>query len=146
LVVCMWISAVGFLLSLILHIAVWLDVEKQLYIVTQILLLGMFLLFLPLNFIAKRLRRVYGKKGFRESLKSVFPGWIASLIGFIIMYAIGIVLFKIFRKGDPAIVWSAIMMAGYAVATSCYYSYNRLISSDNGGPPIGDNTSRPPES
>jgi hypothetical protein len=141
----MWISAVGFLLSLILHIAWWLDVEMQLFIVTQILLLGMFLLFLPLNVIAKRLRRVYGKKGFREALKSVFPGWIASLTGFIIIYAIGIVLFKIVRKGDPAIVWSAILMAGYALSTSCYYSYNRLISSDNLNLSNGDDISRPPE-
>lgn len=145
LVVCMWISAVGFFLSLILHIAWWLGVEIKWYTVTQVLILVMALLYLPLGRIARRLRRIYGKKGFREALKSVFPGWIASMMGLIIMYAIGVVLFRIVRKGDPAIIWSAILMAGYVVATSCYYSYNHLISSDNGNLSNGDDISRPPE-
>lgn len=142
----MWISAAGFLLSLILHIAMWLDVEIQWYTVTQVLILGMALLSLPLNRIARRLRRVYGKKGFVAALKRVFPGWIAALMGWLVMYAMVVAFIQIVRKGDPAIVWSAILMAGYAVVTACHYSYNRLKSSDDGLFPNGDDTSQSPES
>lgn len=144
-VVCMWISAVGFLLSVILHIAWRLDVEIKWYTVTQVLPLGMALLYLPLGGIARRLRRIYGKKGFREALKNVFPGCIAALMGWLIMYAIVVAVIQVARKGKPAIAISAILMSGYAVATVCYYSYPRLKNSDNGNLSNGDDISRPPE-
>lgn len=141
----MGISAAGFLLCLIFHIAVWLNGEMQWYIVTQVLLLGMVLLNLPAFVIKYRLRRIYGsKKGHLQALKSVFPGWIAALMGFLIMYAMVVAVLQVHRKGKPAIAYSALLMAGYAVTTACYYSYNRLRSSDNGNPPLGDNISRSP--
>jgi membrane-bound acyltransferase YfiQ involved in biofilm formation len=139
----MFISAVVFLISLILHIAAWLDVEMQLYTVTRVLFLVMILLYLPACVIASRLRSEYGKKAFLAALKSVFPGWIAALMGFLIMYAIVVIFIQIVRKGDSAIALTALLTAVSSTAIGTYYSYNRLTSSDNGHFPKGDNESYP---
>lgn len=106
----------------------------------------MALLYLPLIWIGGRLRRAYGKKAFLAALKSTCPGWIAALMGFLIMYAIVVIFIQIFRKGDTAISHTALLTAVYSTATGTYYSYNRLKSSDNGHFPKGEVKSEKGES
>ena len=138
-VVLMFISAAGFVLSLVLHIAAWLGVEMQWYKVPLSLLLVMNLIYIPACVIASRLRREHGEKAFQAAVKNVFPGWIAALMGFLIMYAIVVIFIQIVRKADPTIALTALLTAVYATATGTYYSYNRLKSSENEHFPKGDN-------
>jgi len=136
LVVLMLISAAGFLLSLILHIATLLHVEMPL---DKVMHYGIFALYLPSIVIARRLRRAFGKKAVSEALKSTCPGWMRTTTGLIIIYAIVNLLIQMVRKGDFAFVYSGLLMAAYSVAIGMYYSYNRLKSSDKGHSPKGEN-------
>ena len=136
-VVLMLISAAGFLLSLILHIASLLHVEMPLDKVMQVLAFGMFALYLPAFVIVGRLRGAYGKKAFSNALKSTCPGWMQTTVGLIIIYAIVNLLIQLVRKGDFAFAYSALLMAAYSVLIGGYYSYNRLKSSDKGHSPNG---------
>ncbi|MCK4794278.1 MAG: hypothetical protein KAV87_61695 [Desulfobacteraceae bacterium] len=138
-VVLMLISAAGFLLSLILHIATLLHVEMELDKVMQVLAYGMFALLLPAVVIAHRLRRSFGNKAFGEALKNACPGWMQTTVGLIIVYAIVNLLIQLVRKGNFAFAYSALLMAAYSVLIAGYYSYNRLKSSDKGHSPKGEN-------
>lgn len=132
--VLMLISAAGFLLSLILHIAMLLHVEMPL---DKVLHYGMLALLLPSIVIAHRLRRCLGNKAFGEVLKNACPGWMATTIGLIMIYAIVNLLIQMVRKGDFVFAYSALLMAAYSVAIGMYYSYNRLKSSGKGHYPNG---------
>jgi len=139
----MLISAAGFLLSLILHIATLLHVEMPL---DKVMHYGIFALFLPSIVIAHRLRRSFGNKAFGEALKSACPGWMRTTVGLIIIYAIVNVIIQLVRRGNISFARSGILMAAYSVAIGMYYSYNRLKSSGKDYSPNGENKRSPPAS
>jgi hypothetical protein len=136
-VLLMLISAAGFLLSLIVHIATLLHVEMELDIVMQALAYGMFALFLPSIVIVSRLRRAYGNQAFGEALKSTCPGWMRTTMGLIIIYAIVNLLIQLARRENVALAHSSLLMAAYSVAIGMYYSYNRWKSSGKRHSPNG---------
>jgi hypothetical protein len=125
----MFISAIGFLLSIILHIALLLHVEVPLDKVTQVLFFGLCALYLPACVIVSRLRRSFGKKAFGEALKSVCPVWIQTTVGLIIIYAIVNLIIQLVRRGNISFARSGLLMAAYSVLVGGYYSYNRLKNS-----------------
>lgn len=138
-VVLMFISAAGFLLSLILHIATLSHVEMPLDKVMPVLAYGMFALLLPALVIARRLRRSLGNKAFGEALKNACPGWMQITMGLIMIYAIVNLLIQSARRGNAGFARSGLLMAAYYMAIGMYYSYNRLKSSGEGHSPKGDN-------
>jgi len=143
LVVLMWITAAGFLLSVILHIATLLGFDMALIKLMRVLHYGI-LSGLPLFLISGRVARVYGKKGFIEAVKRHCPRWMLITIVLLIIYSIVVAFIIIFRQGYTMIVFTAAMMVSYAGMTACYYSYIHLKSSDNGHSTKGDNESWPP--
>ncbi len=127
--VLLLISAAGFLLSLIVHIATLLHVEMELDIVMQVLAYVMFALFIPSIVIVSRLRRSFGNQPFGEALKSTCPRWMRTTMGLIIIYAIVNLLIQLARGEKAGFAYSALLMAAYSVAIGMYYSYTRWKSS-----------------
>jgi MFS family permease len=125
----MWITAAGFFLSIIVHISTLLGFDMALITLTRVLHYGI-LSCLPLFVISGRVSRVYGKKGFVEAVKRHCPKWMLITIGFLIIYSIVTAFIQIVRQVYPMILLTAFMMAGYAGASACYYSYNRLKRSE----------------
>jgi hypothetical protein len=125
----MFITAAGFLLSIIVHIETLFGFDMELLTLTRVLHYGI-LSCLPLFVISGRVSRVYGKKGFIEAVKRHCPKWMLITIGFLIIYSIVLAFIQIVWQVYPMILSTAAMMAGYAGATACYYSYNRLKRSE----------------
>ncbi|MEN6309555.1 MAG: hypothetical protein ABFD91_17545 [Anaerohalosphaeraceae bacterium] len=129
-------SAVGFVLSTLLHSLLLLDIftpPQELNILINVC--GAFAVYMAI-FISKR---TSSKTKLGESNKTIFrlcPPWIASLTGFLIIYAFASFLFLLFKKyyggsiaidgkdnsNQPIHIFSGHWMALYALAFSIVYS------------------------
>jgi len=129
LILLMFISGVGFLVCLVVHVGILFGVETELGTVMQVLKCGILVVYLPAALAARRLLRDYGEQGFGEALKKACPSWMATAMGLIILYAIINVIVQLVGKADPGFAYSALLMAAYSTGIGIYYCYKRLAMS-----------------
>ena len=125
-----WISVTGFVLSAVIHFC-WLFriYESPSWLLNLINISAMVVLCLAYP-ISKKTQGELSRKDYRKALSGVCPGWLAAMGGFLIMYALGGLLFSVYKRhfADSADFrgFTGHWMALYALAFIILYSVRRL--------------------
>ncbi len=134
------ISVIGFIISALLHIfAIFHVYRPPKALITTLNVGAAFLIYISI-IISRRIRDRRNMEEFRKELFAVCPRWLSALTGFLIMYALGGLVFIILKKhfGNPPIdnkegvIGGGIqgflghLMSLYAVAFSIIYCCGKI--------------------
>lgn len=138
--VLIFISAIGIILSFIVHICLLFNIYEPPKELLMPLGMCAFIIYYPSIIFSEKIRRRFGKKGFKKAISAVCPGWMLAMCGFVIIYAIIIFAFFLLRgdssasavdneqmnPSQPYKVISGFWVLLYFLAFSLFYSYRRL--------------------
>lgn len=124
------ISAIGFVLSVVIHLfAIFriFDMPRWLIIITQV---GGFFVVYASWIISRNLRNKGNIKDFKKAIRSVCPEWLSIMTGLFIMYAfVGLIFFVVrryFAGSTSTNTFTGHLIALYSLAFTLLYSCRRL--------------------
>ena len=138
--VLLFCSILGLLISFVIHICAFLSLFHPAKILVMALNIGIWILFLSGEYFSKRIKKGIDKKEFRKSAISSCPYWLWVTAGIIIIYGTIMLIFSLVgafsvtnttKNSEIALDkfyrgYSALMMAIYALEFSLLYCYRKL--------------------
>jgi len=139
LVVLIFISAIGMVLSFITHFCSLFHVYNPPRVLAMVLYMGVIIVIYPACIVLKKMRCEFGKNSFKKAVLSVCPRWMLVMTGFLIMYAIVSFIFFFARGSSTGLAtngggttgrdlmgFPGHWMALYSFAISIFYSFRCL--------------------
>lgn len=129
----MFISFIGFLLSFVIHLCSLLKIYQPPKEITLPLSIGIIAVFYPAWFISNKIRKDYDKKEYKKAIFSVCPNWIMILNGVLIAYALVFSVYALIKHFRGSVNrdyrgFSSYLMAFYFLAFAISYCCRRLKS------------------
>jgi len=97
--------------------------------------MGFIIVFYPAYIISNKMRNKANIKDFKKAIFDACPGWLSIMTGLLIIYALGWLIFFIFKRyfassavtnGQGIMANSGYLMAFYSLAFALLYSCRRL--------------------
>jgi len=137
LLLLIFISVTGLVLSTVIHFCSLFHIYEPPRELMILIDMGFIVVFYPACIVSNKMRNKANIKDFKNALFSACPKWLSIMNGFLIIYALGWLIFFIFKRHfDSSVVtnWQGIMansgylMAFYSLVFALLYSCRRLKS------------------
>ena len=142
-VVLIFISAIGLVLSFVIHFCSLFHVYNPPRVLAMVLYMGAILVIYPACIVSKKMRCEFGKNGFKKAVQSVCPRWMIAMTGFLLMYAIVSFIFFYVKgsstgldtngggtTGRDLMGFTGHGMSLYSLVFSIFYSFRCLKKRD----------------